>query len=258
MDLVHLSIERSVAFVTLNRPRVLNAVNPEMLAQFSQTLLGCAESADVDAVVIAGAGSSFCSGIDLTALANGEISRQWFAEWENAVALCEEMPKPVICAIHGYCLGGGLQIALACDIRLASADALFELPAIREGLIPGFGVYRLSRHLGAVTARRMVLFGERWPAAKALGQGLVDEVTGDRAALQALASRRAAELKFLAAVPSFGLCKKMLGLRWRDPAGELLPGYLDGQDECLRSAHHRRASATWLARSGAVVSGGRG
>jgi enoyl-CoA hydratase/carnithine racemase len=261
MDSVGLAVDQPLALVTLNRPDVLNAVDAAMLTELQRVLTFCAGAAEVSAVIVRGAGRSFCSGIDLTALAHRAIPRQWFADWERAVALCEEMPKPVVCAVHGNCLGGGLQIALACDVRIATVDATFELPAIQEGLIPGFGVYRLPRYVGLAQARRMVLLGERLSAPQAQESGLVDLVVADRDELLRTATARARELVPLAAVPSFAACKQMLSLSGAGAPGapdRLLAHYLDRQGDCLDSDHRRNASAAWLARSGRPAASGVG
>ncbi|MBF8188029.1 enoyl-CoA hydratase/isomerase family protein [Nonomuraea sp. K274] len=240
---VDVTVRHHVAKVRLNRPEVLNAVDGAALAEFGLALRDCADSSDVHAVVIHGAGRSFCSGIDLTALATGRIPLEWFDDWERAVALCEEMPKPVICAIHGHCLGGGFQIALACDARVASPDAVFELPAIREGLIPGFGVHRLPRYVGVALTRRMVLFGDRWTAARAAELGVLDQVSPDPLAA---AVEMASEMAPLSQVRSFAVCKRLLSLA--GAGADPLQEYLARQAECLGSEDHRASAEAWLSR----------
>ena len=113
---------------------------------------------DVRVVVVRGAGRAFCSGIDITALSQGEIGMSFFRNWEAALRKMETMDAVVIAAIQSHCIGGGLQIALACDLRVARDDARFGITAVSEGIIPGIGMWRVARHAGSAAPS-----GWRWP-----------------------------------------------------------------------------------------------
>ena len=162
--------------LTLNRPHALNAVDYRGTLELHQAAQAIHDDATARAVIIRGAGRAFCAGIDLKELAAGETPQAYFYHWDRALRLLELSDKLVLCAIHGYALGGGLQLPLACDIRIATPDAQLGLPAAREGFIPGLGTYRLPRYIGLGRAKRMALSGENVDGKEALRIGLVDYV----------------------------------------------------------------------------------
>ncbi len=160
-----------------NRPELLNAVNNQATLDWNSVAEAVAADADLRVVVISGAGDhSFSTGIDLKQLAAGEIEQIYHHRWERALRILETCDKIIIAAINGWCLGGGLQLALACDIRIACADAQLGLPAIKESLIPGLAVFRLPRFVGLGRAKRLILSGDNISAAEAHSIGLVDYV----------------------------------------------------------------------------------
>jgi E-phenylitaconyl-CoA hydratase len=178
---VSLEIEGHIALVTLNRPESMNALDPESVEQL-QTLwkkLSCDHNVRV--VVLTGAGDrSFCTGADLK---KTQPPKQSFAELHYGSIQSDhdlknlQTSKPVIAAINGYALGGGLEIALQCDIRIASDQATFGLPEVCIGSIPGAGgTQRLIRSIGQSDAMLMLLTGSRIDAQEALRIGLVSRV----------------------------------------------------------------------------------
>ena len=162
--------------LTLNRPQALNAVNYRGTLELHEAAQAIHDDPTAGAVIIRGAGRAFCSGIDLKELAAGETPQAYFYHWDQALRLLELSDKLVLCAIQGYALGGGLQLPLACDIRVAASDAQMGLPAAKEGFIPGLGTYRLPRYIGLGRAKRMALSGENVDGNEALRIGLVDYV----------------------------------------------------------------------------------
>jgi enoyl-CoA hydratase/carnithine racemase len=172
----YLRIERDgkIAHMTLNRPDILNAVHQVAAEEVLAAAQTIAAEPDIRLVTIRGTGRSFCTGIDLKELAAGRIDKTYFRIWEDALRCFETMDKLVLCLIHGHGLGGGLQLALACDIRIATADATLALPAIKEGLIPGLGTFRLARYIGLGRAKRLIISGDAVSGAEALDIGLVD------------------------------------------------------------------------------------
>jgi enoyl-CoA hydratase/carnithine racemase len=162
------------AELILNRPEVLNAADGAWVDDLHGALDELEAAAQVRVVVVSGAGTSFCSGLDLDALAAGEIQIGWFYRWEDALARIEKLEAVTVAKIRGYALGAGLQVALACDLRIASDDARLGLPAVKIGLVPGLGIYRLSHFVGLGRARRMILCGETLNGPAALAAGLVD------------------------------------------------------------------------------------
>lgn len=173
---VRLELAGPVARVTLDRPEVLNAGDPGWVAELTEIVARIGALRELRVAVITGAGRAFSTGVDLNALAAGEMTLPHFVAWEDAMTAIERMPIPFIAAINGHCLGGGLQLALVCDYRLAAAEAVIGLPAVKECLIPSMALYRLPRLIGAARAREMILTGEPISAARAEQVGLVNRV----------------------------------------------------------------------------------
>ena len=162
--------------LTLNRPQALNAVGYRGAVELHEAAQAIHDDRTARVVIIRGAGRVFCAGIDLKELAAGETPHAYFYHWDRALRLLELSDKLVLCAIQGYALGGGLQLPLACDIRIATTDCKLGLPAAKEGFIPGLGTYRLPRYIGLGRAKRMALSGESVDGNEALRIGLVDYV----------------------------------------------------------------------------------
>lgn len=169
-----------VALVTLNRPAKRNAISRALARDLAATFADLAQRRDLRAVVLTGAGEhAFCSGADLTerrALSLPEQTAHTHAINAAADALTA-LPMPVIAAVHGYALGGGAELALACDIRVASEEATFGFPEVRVGIFPGAGgVMRLPRAVGPGAARDLLYTGRRIDAGTAFRIGLVDRL----------------------------------------------------------------------------------
>jgi len=226
MDAVRLEIDGSVARITLNRPEVLNAGDPGWVAELTDVVARVGALRDLRVAVITGAGRAFSTGVDLRSLAAGEMTLPHFVAWEDAMTAIERMPLPFIAAINGHCLGGGLQLALVCDYRLAAADAVIGLPAVKECLIPSMALYRLPRLIGAARAREMILIGEPISAAASGFSHALDECIG----------------RFLALpVTSVGVSKRLLARAFDLPFDAFRREMEAGFRLCLDSAEHRAA-----------------
>jgi enoyl-CoA hydratase/carnithine racemase len=173
------SIEESVATVTLNHPPV-NALTPGLLSELEATLGTLEADEAVKVAVITGAGRFFVAGADIRELARIPSSREGTdlaLKGQAILNRIEALDKPVIAAINGACLGGGLELALCCHIRLAAEGARFGLPEITLGIMPGFGgTQRLPRLIGRSKATELILTGEVIPAQEARTLGLVSQV----------------------------------------------------------------------------------
>ena len=180
LETMYSTVDDRVATVTLNRPHVLNCANEQWARDLVTLVDDLASQEDVRVVVVRGAGRAFCSGIDLTALSQGETGMTFFRNWETALRKLETLDAVVIAAIHSHCIGGGLQVALACDLRVARDDARFGITAVREGIIPGIGMWRVARHAGVGRAKRLALAADIVDAAAAKEWGLVDWVVDAR------------------------------------------------------------------------------
>jgi len=168
--------EGKVARVTLNRPEALNAMPHDMVLEMDAIAAAIEADPDVRVVAFTGAGRAFSAGIDLKALSRGEITESYLEPWERFLHRLERMDKLVLCLLHGYFIGGGLQLALACDIRVATPSARCGLPAVKEGLIPSMGPWRLARTIGLGRAKQLCLLGNLIDGAEAHRIGLVDHL----------------------------------------------------------------------------------
>ena len=171
---IRLDVRGEVARMTFDRPEVLNAGNARFAAELGDVVSAIAARDDVRVVVVTGAGRAFQTGVDLNALAAGELMLHDLVRWEDAMTAMERMDKLVIAGINGHCIGGGLQLALVCDYRLAVEDALLSLPAVKECLIPSMALYRLPRLIGLARAKELILLGEPITAREGERIGLVN------------------------------------------------------------------------------------
>jgi enoyl-CoA hydratase len=171
-----LRLEGQLATITLDRPRVLNAIDMGWIRALREATETVSEHPEVRVLVVRGAGRAFCSGLDLGMGAVSETLPNLFSAQETAFREIETLDAITIACIHGYCLGGGLQLAISCDIRICAADATLGMPAVNEGLFPALATYRLPRLIGLGPARRMILSGASVGGDEALRLGLVDYV----------------------------------------------------------------------------------
>src|SRR5262245_20674249 len=180
--LEHLLLERSdrVAVITVNRPKVLNALNTATLEELRRTILALKADDDVRAVIVTGAGEkSFVAGADINELAvqSPASGREHAIRGQHVLDLIEHLGKPVIAAINGFALGGGCELAMACTIRIAADTAKLGQPEINLGLIPGYaGTQRLTRICGRGRALELLLTGDQVTAQEAHRLGLVNRV----------------------------------------------------------------------------------
>jgi|HigsolmetaAR201D_1030396.scaffolds.fasta_scaffold13870_3 enoyl-CoA hydratase len=180
-DTMFITYDGPVATLHLNRTERLNAFGNQSTFDLIDAANALAANDDVRIVLITGESRAFSTGIDLKELAAGEIDMSYHYRWEHALRTFESMKKVVIAVINGYCIGGGLQLALACDLRIAAESAQLGLPAVKEGLIPGLGVWRLPRYVGLGRAKQLILSGELISATAAQAIGMIDDVVADAA-----------------------------------------------------------------------------
>jgi enoyl-CoA hydratase len=173
-------VEDGTAWITFNRPKVLNALNSELLAEFSRALDDVADNESARVLILTGAGEkSFVAGADINELAaqNPLSAKQFSQKGLAIIGKLQTLPIPVIAAVNGYALGGGMEIAMACDFIYASDNAVFGQPEINLGLIPGFGgTQRLPRLVGINLAKEMMFTGNMISADEAHRIGVVNRV----------------------------------------------------------------------------------
>jgi enoyl-CoA hydratase/carnithine racemase len=245
-DVVVLEMTDRCATIALNRPEKLNALNLELVTSLEQAAQRVAADSRVGMVVVRGLGRSFCAGLDLGMLAAEGMSKEFYRRQERGFRLLETMDKTVIAAIHGHCLGGGVQLAAACDIRVASTDSVIGLPAVDEGLFPGMAPYRLPRLIGKGRAASMILTGRQIGAEEACRIGLVDHIIDvaqfDKQLADVVDSYARAPRQAAAA------SKRLISSSYDAPFEAALSESEVLLDECLRSPEVARARAAWSQR----------
>jgi enoyl-CoA hydratase/carnithine racemase len=187
---VKFAIQGRIARITLNRPEKLNALDPEMLAALEDAVSEAEQSHEVRAIILEAAGEkAFCVGADIlawTALSPLDMWSDWVRRGHRVFDRLERAKQPVICAIQGFAYGGGLELALACDIRIVTESARFAMPEVKLGTVPGWGgTDRLPRLIGSARAKQMIFTGEPITAEVAEHWDLANEVVpvaslGDR------------------------------------------------------------------------------
>jgi enoyl-CoA hydratase len=176
---IKLTKDEAVALLTVDRPEALNAMNAEMLDELAAVLDEVEADDQVQVLVITGTGRAFIAGADIGHMSgfSPQQAKEWSEKGQRTVGKLEKMNKPVIAAINGYALGGGTELALACDIRVASEKAVFGQPEVKLGMIAGFGgTQRLPRLVGHGMAKEMLFTGDHYDAQAALRMGLVNAV----------------------------------------------------------------------------------
>jgi enoyl-CoA hydratase/carnithine racemase len=171
----------SIGIITLNRPDVRNAINPAMREELTQAFAEWEDDAELKAIILTGGPKVFAAGADIAAMvdctAMDMIARTTI--WDLTLQM-EASKKPIIAAIAGFCLGGGSELAMACDVRIAAASAQFGQPEINVGIIPGAGgTVRLTKLVGLGKAKELVLTGRIIPSQEALAINLVNSVVPD-------------------------------------------------------------------------------
>ena len=194
METLTVDVDDRLAVVTINRPEVRNALSRQVLADLRDALAELRERDDVGLVAVTGAGEkAFVAGADIAQLRHYDLHTGLDAEMQRTFDVVEAFPKPTIAAVNGFALGGGCELAMACDIRIASKNARFGLPETTLSVLPGAGgTQRLARLVGTGRAIEMILTGRFVDAAEAHAIGLITAVVpaaGLRAELRRLADQ---------------------------------------------------------------------
>lgn len=226
-QLIQLKRRESIAEIILNRPEKRNAISLEMLDALDQTIADIGRMAGLRVVLIRGEGPVFSSGIDLTTFL--QLPDRYGDHWQQHMRTItrhlqsvfdhlEQLELPTIALLRGYCLGLALELALACDIRLAANGTMIGLPESRLGIIPDVGgTTRMTRLVGPARAKELIFTGRQIPAETAANWGLVNDVTGEQN-LESRAEELAHEI-IEAAPLAVGMAKRVI-----DQAADLQPG----------------------------------
>lgn len=236
-------VQQGVARLTLNRPTLLNALNTVLAAELADAAGAAANDPNVWVVVIRGNGSSFSSGMDRSALAAGEVGEPFYRHWIRALNSLEDMGKVVIAVLHGYCLGGGLQLALASDLRLATGDCVLGLGATHHGLIPDGAVLRLARVVGLGRAKELAFLNDTIAPEEAKAMGLVNWVVSPDDVEQTLA--RIVDKLLQAAPTATRHTKRLLHQSFHLDPREMIEEVIRAQNECMASWELALANRAW-------------
>ncbi len=248
MGLVRTEEHGSVRHVVLDRAEKRNAMNQALLLELGDALREAAADADVHCVILRGEGPVFSAGVDLAELgqqaADGDEAalrpyRNVFLDVPN---ICEEMPKPVICEIHGVCVGGALEVALGCDLRVMAADARVGLPEVRLGLIPDVGgCSRLPAVVGVGRAKELILTGRMIDAREAERIGLANRVAPPDQLQQAT---RSLVEELLACSPfAIGRAKRVIDAAARPALSTTLELEVAAQEACIATLRAQQREA---------------
>ena len=178
-EMLLVEIAEGVATITLNRPKVLNALNNQVFRELAEAASELAVDDSVRVVIITGGDKVFAAGADIAQMASATAMDVALGERPSlsALRIIENMPKPVIAAVAGYALGGGCELALVADVRIAADNAQFGLPEIKLGILPGAGgTQRLPRLIGSGKAKELIFSGDFIDAEEALRLGLANKV----------------------------------------------------------------------------------
>jgi enoyl-CoA hydratase/carnithine racemase len=239
-----------IAWITLNRPRVLNALDTGLAAALADGAEAAAADPDVTLVIVRGAGRAFSSGMDRTALAAGTVGEAFFRHWVRALNALEDMPKIALAVLHGYSIGGGLQLALACDLRLASTDAVIGLGATRHGLIPDGAVLRLARVVGIGRAKELALLNDDVSPEDARAMGLVNWVCAP-AEIDPTIERLIARVR-RASPTAAAHTKRLLHASFHEDPRAMIEEVVRAQRACMASWEIEEANRAWQERREAV------
>lgn len=248
MSAVSVEDDGPVRHVVMSRPQKRNAINDEMIAGLHEALSIAAHDDSVRCVVVRGEGPMFSSGMDFAVLGGLAAQPQRLRELRSAALatwnLCEEMVKPTIAEIHGGCIGGAMELALACDLRVIAADAMIGLVETRVGLVPDVGgCSRLPSVIGLGRAKEMVMTGQLIDGTEAHRIGLVNRVSSTER-LREVTNQLLSEL--LACAPiAVGLAKRLLDSAAKPALALTLEQEVSAQQICASSEDFAEGAAAF-------------
>ncbi|CAB4927529.1 MAG: hypothetical protein F2840_00245 [Actinobacteria bacterium] len=257
-DVLDVRVEDGLATVTLNRPEALNSLNMDLKRALAGWLDDVRYDNSIRAVLITGAGRAFCAGGDLSEMdpdLSPERARMRQDHLLKSVFIpLAQLPKPVIAAVNGHAHGGGLSLALACDIVIAAEDAQMSLGYVHRGLVPDCGVLHfLPRIVGTARAKELLLTGRRFNALDALAMGLIAQAV-PAAELMEIATTSARSLASGATV-ALAMTKNLVDQSWQQSLEQMseLEGF--SQAVCRASADHREGLSAFAEKRPAVFNG---
>lgn len=247
---VDCSVHDGIATVTLNNPP-LNVFKIEMTGELDRILEDLRRDNTVRAIILTGAGRAFCAGSDISEFEAfhepGKVVELKLRRQNAVFEKLDTFPKPVVAAIHGLAYGGGLEIAMCCDLIVAEDDCRFALPEMRLGVFPSSGgPYRTVRRVGPARTKQLIFLTEPVDAQRALDWGLIDRVAPKGEAVQ-VAGRLAAEMG-KRPPRALALCKALIGDATRLSTAELISHSLDASDQVFASSDCREGVRAFFAK----------
>jgi len=220
-----------VAIITLNRPGG-NCINVQMVADLTDVCDRLEDDSQASHVVLRGAGGTFSRGVDFSDFhPDKPMDIHGFNKWEKICRRLEKLPKTTVALVEGPAIGGGFQLLLTCDLRLATPDASFQMPEVHMGFLPGMATFRLAKYIGLGRAKRMMLTAETFDADTALQFGIIDRIDDAESAL-AWADEALGPKHSVAVELARRLLNESFGDSWEDAVGHFL------------AAQHRSISQT--------------
>lgn len=256
--LIQLDVRDGVAVLTLNRPEKRNAISDDMRTELIDALERVTADRKIRALVLTGSGKGFCAGGDVAGMQRrmdappGEVGFNGWTRQQrvhHSVALLHNMPKPVIAAVNGGANGLGADLAMACDLVIASSAASFTWSYIHRGLIPdGGGMYFLPRRVGLANAKQLIFGGRKVEADEALQLGIADRLSASPESLVDEAVAWAAEMSHGSAT-ALALGKSILNQTFELTADQVFAQGSQAQGICYTSSEHRESVMAFLAKT---------
>lgn len=256
--LIQLDVRDGIAVLTLNRPEKRNAISDDMRTELIDALERVTADRNIRALVLTGSGKGFCAGGDVAGMQRrmdappGEVGFNGWTRQQrvhHSVGLLHNMPKPVIAAVNGGANGLGADLAMACDLVIASSAASFTWSYIHRGLIPdGGGMYFLPRRVGLANAKQLIFSGRKVEADEALQLGIADRLSSSPEALVDEAVAWAAEMSHGSAT-ALVLGKSILNQTFELTADQVFGQGSQAQGICYTSSEHRESVLAFLAKT---------
>jgi len=228
---LHFEEKNGVAYITLNRPNG-NRINVEMVADLTDVCNRLEDDSTASHVVLTGANGAFSCGVDFGDFhPDKEMDIHGFNKWEKICRRLEQVPKTTVALVDGPAIGGGFQLLLTCDLRIATERARFQMPEVHMGFLPGMATFRLAKYIGLGRAKRMMLTAETLDPATALNWGIIDRIDDAEAALQ-WASEALGPKHTVAVEMARRLLNESFADSWEDAVGH----FLAAQHRCISQA----------------------
>ena len=236
---IKVSKEGNVVTVAIHRPDASNAINMQMVNEFSELIDLIDEASDVSVLVLRSSGGIFCSGMDLREFSLDKPPDIYgLQKWEQMCRQLENLNKFTVAAIEGDCVGGGFQMVLLCDARIAENRAVFQFDEVKRGFLPGMATFRLARYIGVGRAKNLILTGKKMRAAQAVDWGILDHVCEQVKFEETLAQTVNNLLPFHP--DALAMSRRLIHESFNNSYENFFGHFLAAQDRCIKSEVFRK------------------